>query len=215
MAAARSASWRSRAAPGSSPTPTRTPTWFVVIEGGGWVGVGDERTRVAAGEAVLWPADVPHAAWTEHSEMRAFVVEFSGADDSAVLAGRALELEPGQADPVGARRGLAGRAAEGARRDGDRGRAGLTAGRAWPAQADGPRSVHPEALAPALHPSLVLVHELARPPSGPDAAPHHARPGPQADGRRVLDARDALVERVGVLARLEDVVQARGARGSR
>ena len=48
-------------------------TWLIVIEGGGWVGVGDERTRVAAGEAVLWPADIPHAAWTEHSEMRAFV----------------------------------------------------------------------------------------------------------------------------------------------
>jgi quercetin dioxygenase-like cupin family protein len=59
-------------------------TWLVVIEGGGWVGVGDEATRVAAGEAVLWPADVPHAAWTEHSEMRAIVVEFAGADDSAL-----------------------------------------------------------------------------------------------------------------------------------
>jgi len=67
-------------------------SWFVVIEGGGWVGVGDERTRVAAGEAVLWPADVPHAAWTEHSEMRAIVVEFAGADDAAmrgILEGRA------------------------------------------------------------------------------------------------------------------------------
>jgi quercetin dioxygenase-like cupin family protein len=59
-------------------------SWFIVIEGGGWVGVGDERTRVAAGEAVLWPADIPHAAWTEHSQMRAFVIEFAGADDSAV-----------------------------------------------------------------------------------------------------------------------------------
>jgi len=59
-------------------------TWLVVIEGGGWVGVGEERTRVAAGEAVLWPADVPHGAWTEHSEMRAIVVEFAGADDSAL-----------------------------------------------------------------------------------------------------------------------------------
>ncbi len=57
---------------------------MVVIEGGGWVAVADERTRVAAGEAVLWPADVLHAAWTEHSEMRAIVVEFAGADDSAV-----------------------------------------------------------------------------------------------------------------------------------
>jgi len=66
-------------------------SWLIVIEGGGWVGVGDERTRVAAGEAVLWPADLPHAAWTEHSEMRAFVVEFAGPDDSAapgVLEGR-------------------------------------------------------------------------------------------------------------------------------
>jgi quercetin dioxygenase-like cupin family protein len=67
-------------------------SWFIVIEGGGWVGVGEERTRVAAGEAVLWPADLPHAAWTEHSEMRAFVVEF-GAEDSApgLLEGRASE----------------------------------------------------------------------------------------------------------------------------
>jgi quercetin dioxygenase-like cupin family protein len=69
-------------------------SWFIVIEGGGWVGVDEERTRVAAGEAVLWPADVPHAAWTEQSEMRAFIVEFSGADDSGMaglLEGRATE----------------------------------------------------------------------------------------------------------------------------
>jgi quercetin dioxygenase-like cupin family protein len=73
-------------------------TWFIVIEGGGWVGVGDERTRVAAGEAVLWPADIPHAAWTEHSEMRAFVVEFTDADDAAmkgIVDGRARELTAG------------------------------------------------------------------------------------------------------------------------
>ena len=63
-------------------------TWFIVIEGGGWVGVGDERARVAAGEAVLWPADIPHAAWTEHSEMRAFVVEFAGADDARSRSSR-------------------------------------------------------------------------------------------------------------------------------
>ena len=79
-----SPSSRSPAARGSSRTPTRTRPGSIVIEGGGWVGVGDERTRVAAGEAVLWPADIPHAAWTEHSEMRAFVVEFAGADDAAM-----------------------------------------------------------------------------------------------------------------------------------
>jgi quercetin dioxygenase-like cupin family protein len=71
---------------GASIEPHANPntTWLVVIEGGGWVGVGDERTRIAAGEAVLWPADIPHAAWTEHSEMRAVVVEFAGPDDTAV-----------------------------------------------------------------------------------------------------------------------------------
>jgi len=74
--------------------------WLVIVEGGGWVQVGEERARVAAGEAVLWPADVEHAAWTEHSEMRAFVVEFAGADDAAargILEGRALELTSGGA----------------------------------------------------------------------------------------------------------------------
>lgn len=74
-------------------------TWLVVIEGGGWVGVGAERTRVAAGEAVLWPADVPHAAWTEYSEMRAIVVEFAGADDAGrpgMVDGFARVIGPGE-----------------------------------------------------------------------------------------------------------------------
>ncbi|MBF6604600.1 MAG: cupin domain-containing protein [Chloroflexi bacterium] len=72
-------------APHSNPNTT----WFVVIEGGGWVAVGEERSRVNAGEAVLWPADVLHAAWTEHSEMRAIVVEFAADDETgrAVLEG--------------------------------------------------------------------------------------------------------------------------------
>ncbi|MFH1475701.1 MAG: cupin domain-containing protein [Chloroflexota bacterium] len=70
-------------------------TWFIVIEGGGVVLVGDERARVAAGEAVLWPADVPHAAWAELSEMRALVVELAGPDDAelrGILDGRALAI---------------------------------------------------------------------------------------------------------------------------
>ena len=73
-------------------------TWFVVIEGGGMVRVGDEQVRVAAGEAVLWPADVPHAAWTEVSEMRALVVELRGPDDAhlrGVLDGRPLAIGAG------------------------------------------------------------------------------------------------------------------------
>jgi quercetin dioxygenase-like cupin family protein len=66
-------------------------SWLIVIEGGGWVGIDGERTRIAAGEAVLFPPDLPHAAWTEHSEMRAFMVEFSGADDTT-LADGAVQL---------------------------------------------------------------------------------------------------------------------------
>lgn len=73
-------------------------TWFVVIEGGGFVEVGGLRARVAAGEAVLWPAGVVHGAWTELSEMRAIVVEFTGADDAVlrgVIEGRGLLLGSG------------------------------------------------------------------------------------------------------------------------
>lgn len=75
-------------------------TWFIVVEGGGYVLVGEEQRRVAAGEAVLWPAGVTHGAWTEHGPMRAFAVEFAGSDDSdmrGVLEGRARRLLPGEA----------------------------------------------------------------------------------------------------------------------
>ena len=67
-------------------TPHANPrtTLFLVIEGGGWVGVGDERTRVTAGEAVVWPPDVLHAAWTDGVPMRAIVVEL--AEDPKLLA---------------------------------------------------------------------------------------------------------------------------------
>jgi quercetin dioxygenase-like cupin family protein len=73
-------------------------TWFVVIEGGGFVRVGDETVRVFAGEAVLWPAGVVHGASTDVSEMRAIVVELAGDDDSAVrgiLEGAPLALDAG------------------------------------------------------------------------------------------------------------------------
>jgi quercetin dioxygenase-like cupin family protein len=71
------------------PHASPNTTYFIVIEGGGWVGVGDEWTRIAAGEAAVWPADIPHAAWTEHSEMRALIVELDGADDRDSVGGRA------------------------------------------------------------------------------------------------------------------------------
>ena len=80
---------------------------FIVISGGGYVQVGEERTRVNHGEAVLWPANVPHGAYTDGSEMRAIVIELpSGV--SGLLEGRAREVlpaaagkgadEPGRAD---------------------------------------------------------------------------------------------------------------------
>ena len=78
-------------------------TYFIVIEGGGWTLVGEERIRVAAGEAVLWPPDEIHGAWTDYSHMRAFVVEFAGPDDALVrgiLPGSARELLPGEVPRV-------------------------------------------------------------------------------------------------------------------
>lgn len=57
-------------------------TWLLVIEGGGFVRVGDEQALIAAGEAVLLPAGILHAAWTDHSQMRAILVELAGADDT-------------------------------------------------------------------------------------------------------------------------------------
>ena len=86
-----------RVEPHSNPNTT----WFIVIEGGGWVVVDSERTRVAAGEAILWPAGVPHGAWADHGHMRAFVVELAGPDDSMVRGvlqgGSATALGPGAA----------------------------------------------------------------------------------------------------------------------
>lgn len=48
---------------------------FIVVAGGGWVQVGDERTTIDHGEAVEWPPGVVHGAWTEGSTMRAILVE--------------------------------------------------------------------------------------------------------------------------------------------
>lgn len=72
--------------------------YLLVIEGGGFVQVGEERARVSAGEAVVWPPDVVHAAWTELTPMRAIVVEFGAAsgDPSAepLLLPGSVEASP-------------------------------------------------------------------------------------------------------------------------
>jgi quercetin dioxygenase-like cupin family protein len=82
------------------PHTSPNTTWLIVVEGGGWVAVGEEYTRIAAGEAALWPPDIPHAAWTEHSQMRAFLVEFTGADD-ATIAGTAVTAREDVELPIG------------------------------------------------------------------------------------------------------------------
>lgn len=86
---------RGRIAPHENPNTT----WFCVIEGGGFVQVGDEQRRVGPGDAVLWPPGVTHAAWTVGSQMRAIVVEFAGPDDArirGILEGTARRLGPGE-----------------------------------------------------------------------------------------------------------------------
>ena len=98
---------------------------FIVVEGGGWVAVGDEYTRIAAGEAAVWPADIPHAAWTEHSEMRAIVVELAGSDDRDTVEGRAREAG-GEDRPGRSWRRSAGRPdADAGRHRNGRGRTGV------------------------------------------------------------------------------------------
>jgi hypothetical protein len=87
--------------PNASMAPHSNPnlTYFLVLEGGGFVQVGDERSRVAAGEAVVWPPDVVHAAWTEETPMRALVVEFPEVGSRPRPA--AVEGEGSAASPSG------------------------------------------------------------------------------------------------------------------
>jgi quercetin dioxygenase-like cupin family protein len=100
-----------------SPHANPRTTLFLVIEGGGWVGVGDERTRVSVGDAAVWPPDVLHAAWTDGVPMRAIVVEL--AEDPKLLVSavdEALPVRPvskgeGRLAPTSMRRGAG--AAEG------------------------------------------------------------------------------------------------------
>ncbi|HYM82857.1 MAG TPA: cupin domain-containing protein [Candidatus Dormibacteraeota bacterium] len=77
-------------------------TWLVVIEGGGWASVGTERVRVAAGEAVQLPPMIEHGAWTDHSPMRALLVELGDTGESpAIVEGRLAGLiGPGDARPA-------------------------------------------------------------------------------------------------------------------
>lgn len=80
---------------------------FVVISGGGFVQVGDERSRVNHGEAVVWPPGIVHGAYTDGTEMRAIIVELTAddgfistefgaaADDAIPVPDRAKDGRPG------------------------------------------------------------------------------------------------------------------------
>jgi len=84
-------------------------TLFVVVSGGGWVQVGEERVPVNHGEAVVWPADVTHGAYTDGSEMRAIVIELvegaSEAEARLILEGVARQPEQPLAGPATPARG--------------------------------------------------------------------------------------------------------------
>jgi len=69
---------------------------FIVISGGGYVQVGEERARVNHGEAVLWPPGVMHGAYTDGTEMRAIVVELIGTADPLVLEAKAGAASAGE-----------------------------------------------------------------------------------------------------------------------
>lgn len=54
------------------------PILLLVTGGGGFVRVGGpngETRPVAAGEAVLWPADLDHMIWTEDEPLQAIAIE--------------------------------------------------------------------------------------------------------------------------------------------
>ena len=77
---------------------------FIVISGGGFVQVGDERARVNHGEAVFWPPGVMHGAYTDGTEMRAIIVELIGREGEAVIDATAAGGRAGdEARPAPAR----------------------------------------------------------------------------------------------------------------
>ena len=64
-------------------------TLFIVISGGGYIQVGDERSRVNHGEAVVWPPGLVHGAYTDGTEMRAIIVELIDAGPPTEISGAA------------------------------------------------------------------------------------------------------------------------------
>lgn len=67
---------------------------FIVISGGGFVQVGDERARVNHGEAVVWPPGIVHGAYTDGTEMRVIIVELVGDDGAEIIDAVVSEAGP-------------------------------------------------------------------------------------------------------------------------
>ena len=76
---------------------------FIVVSGGGFVQVGDERIRINHGEAAVWPPNIPHGAYTDGVEMRAIVVELTEGlvSPGALLASNVLEGSAVEMDAEG------------------------------------------------------------------------------------------------------------------
>jgi quercetin dioxygenase-like cupin family protein len=62
-----------------APHANPNTTLFILVSCGGVVRVGDEQVPINHGEAVVWPPDVIHGAYTDGVEMRAIVVELKRA----------------------------------------------------------------------------------------------------------------------------------------
>jgi mannose-6-phosphate isomerase-like protein (cupin superfamily) len=77
-----------------APHTNPNTTLFIVVSGGGVVRVGDEQVPINHGEAVVWPPDVIHGAYTDGVEMRVLVVELKGTaiDDAPVIEVRVTEV---------------------------------------------------------------------------------------------------------------------------
>jgi quercetin dioxygenase-like cupin family protein len=72
---------------------------FIVISGSGFVQVGEERARINHGEAVVWPPDEVHGAYTDGTEMRVLIVELEGEPSTA--SGRPADtLANADSDPT-------------------------------------------------------------------------------------------------------------------
>ena len=92
---------------------------FIVVAGGGWVQVGEERSAINHGEAVEWPPGVTHGAWTDGSTMRAILLE---VPDHAIEASSSRLVDPPQVSDLTPARGrLADRAVPPEEHDRDEG----------------------------------------------------------------------------------------------